>query len=63
MFELRVPLLLLLATAEGSAQSFTSQITTVLSLPPVTKVALSLCLLNTDARIKPSCALKLVIVS
>jgi hypothetical protein len=57
------PLLLRLAIALGSVQSFASQMTMVLSLPPVTSVGLSLYLVKADARIKPSCALKDVMVS
>ena len=57
------PLLLLRVTAFGSVQSPTSHMLTVLSLPPVTSVDLSLYLVNPEARIKPSCALKVVMVS
>lgn len=57
------PLLLLRETAFSSVQSLTSQMLTVLSLPPVTSVDLSLYLVKAEARIKPSCALKVVIVS
>jgi hypothetical protein len=57
------PLLLLLAVAIGSAQSRTSQMTTVLSLPPVTKVGLSLYVVYAEARIRPLCALKVDMVS
>jgi hypothetical protein len=58
-----VPLLLLLAAAMGSAQSRTSQMTIVLSFPPVTSVGLSLYVVYADARIRPLCALKVDIVS
>jgi hypothetical protein len=57
------PLLLLRVTAFGSVQSLTSQMLTVLSLPPVTKVGLSLYLMKADARIRPSCALNVVMDS
>jgi hypothetical protein len=57
------PLLFLFATVFGSVQSLTSQITTVLSLPPVTNVGLSLYLVKAEASIKPSCALNDVMLS
>lgn len=57
------PLLLLRATALDSMQSLTSHTTTVLSLPPVTSMGLSSSRANAEARIMPSCALKVAIVS
>jgi len=57
------PLLLLRATAFDSMQSLLSQMTTVLSLPPVTSMGLSSRLANAEARIVPSCALKVAMVS
>lgn len=58
-----LPLLLLLGAAMGSAQSLTSQITIVLSFPPVTRAGLSLYVVYADASIRPLCALKVDIVS
>jgi len=58
-----VPLLLLLAAAMGSAHSRTSQMTIVLSFPPVTNVGLSLYVVYAEARIRPLCALNVDIVS
>jgi hypothetical protein len=58
-----VPLLLRRVAAEEPAQSLTSHTTIVLSFPPVTKVALSLYMVKPEARIKPLCALKVVMVS
>jgi hypothetical protein len=57
------PLLLLFGTAFGSVQSLTSQMTIVSSLPPVTNVGLSLYVVNAEASMRPSCALKDAMVS
>jgi hypothetical protein len=58
-----LPLLLFFTSGPRPSQSRTSQITMVLSLPPVTKIGLPLWLVKLDANIRPSCALKVEIVS
>ena len=58
-----LPLLFFLLIAVGPPQSRTSQMTIVLSFPPVTSVGLSSFLVKAEARIRPWCALKVDSVS